>query len=144
MVDEYRRALCAPFHEAAYGARKDSPRVVMLAKNVERETNKVAETTVRLSLFALKHVGLEAARRPFQTIDAMLSARMPAPDLSLDKLQLLETEIESAINPIQVQYLMGDRSTQVKLELLERFRRYRDVLNQIIARLERELFGVKP
>lgn len=140
-VGEYKRALCAPFHLAAYGSRKSCPDLVMLAKNVERETNKVAETTIALSLGALSLAGIDEAMKAPKVLGAILSAQSPTSDLSLDRLQQMETELESELNPLQVQYIMGDRSTRVKMQLLEKFERYREVLDQIIAKLRKDVYG---
>lgn len=143
-VDEYRRALLAPLYAAHKGEKQDCPEVVQLMKHVAHGLNKVAETTMALSFAArrLPDATPESVCNVFDVGRAIMLSTFPGDEpLSFEQLHELETQIQSAIDPHQVAYLLGDHSTQRKRALLENFRRMRATIDRIIAWLERDLFG---
>ena len=142
---EYRRALLAPLGQAAFGSRVSCPKLVSLRKHVQQGENKVAETTAALAFGALSlGVGIEDVCKPFRLMDSILRAQVSTQThYTVNDLHAIETELESELNPLQLKYIMGDRSTGIKMKMLEKFEHYRDILDQLIVQLRKDLYGNK-
>jgi hypothetical protein len=141
-IKEYRRELVAPLAAAPFGSRRNSPRLVSLAKHVTAGENKAPETTAALLFGALERgVDIETVTRPLRLLDGMLRAQVPLPQLSLDDLQQVETEIEGICNNLQMRYMGGERTEKLLRDMLEKFERIHEVTGQIIAQLRKRLYG---
>lgn len=145
--NELKRSLLVPIYNAIYGSKVECPEIVMLAKNVERETNKAVPTIMALTLAPSRlHRPLSEALLFWEVGAAMTRAQYPAIDLprDIDELHELEQQIQCAIDPLQMKWMRRDHSTQVKRAMLERFKEYRRIVDRIIDWLERDLFGGNP
>lgn len=143
---EYKTALLAPLYQAQYGAKTECPDAVSLAKHVNSGMNRVAETTMKLTFTALRlGMSREIVRRPFLIGDAIVCAQFPAEQsMTFEQMQEIETVAEGRVNRLQMAYACGDHSTQTKQRLLEQAREQRKALDDLIKKLEEDLFGGRP
>lgn len=146
MVEQVKRAIDAAYDAAPHGSRVHVPKLNNLISNITREqpVNKLAETAVTVSVGLLALGGLDAARRFPLTLDAMLCATQEEPMRSLSDIQQIETRIEGRLNDLQMAYACGDESTQTKQQMLEEAKRHRAALDELIRKLENELYGGPP
>lgn len=141
-IREYRRELVAPLAAAPFGSRRNSPKLVSLSKHVTAGENKAPETTAALLFGALAlGVDIETVVSPLRMLEARLRAQVPLPQLSLEDLQQIETEIEGTCNNLQMRYMRGDRTEKLLRDMLEKFERIHEVSGQIIAQLRKRLYG---
>lgn len=146
MTAELRTTLKVAVSEAPRGSMLKAPKLDNLLSNMSRSpsVNHFCENAVFISRGLLHFAGLDAARRLPLAWDAMICASVPKPCHSLDELQKAETRIEGKLNDLQMAYATGDKSTQTKQKMLEDARKHRAALDELIAELERELYGTEP
>lgn len=145
--DELKRSLLAPVYNAIYGSKTDCPELVMLAKNVERGTNRAIDTVDTLSLAAPRlHRPLSEALLFSNTLSATIRAQYPAqfPAMEIEDLNDLETELQGSFDLIQNKIWRKDYSAKTLREGLEQLYKLRDAINRYIEWIERRLYGGKP
>lgn len=146
MVEQVKRAIDAAYDAAPHGSRVHVPKLDNLISNITRApaVNKLAESAVTVSVGLLALGGLDAARRFPLTLDAMICATQEEPMRSFDEIQRIETRIEGRLNDLQMAFACGDESAQTKQQMLDEAKRHRAALDELIKKLEQELYGGPP
>lgn len=127
---------------APWGKRSEPMR--QLEKDVLGRKNRAFETIAKLLLGAQDNgVDLVTVLEFPQLLTAILRDRQEeVPELVWKEIEFLETQIECAMNPIQVAMMQGDRSTPRKEQLLALVIRNIDVLQKMQRVLEHELLAL--
>lgn len=130
---------------APWGKRSDDVR--QLEKDVlGRQKTRALRTVAKLLLSAQDNdVALCEVLEFPQLITAILRDRQEeAPHLVFDELHYLDTQIECAMNPVQVAMMQGDTSRPRKQQLLDLVVKHIDVLQKMQCALEHELLAAGP
>ena len=125
---------------APWGKRSDDVR--QLEKDVlGRQKTRALRTVAKLLLSAQDNgVELPQVLEFPQLITAILRDRQEeAPHLVYNELHFLDTQIECAMNPVQVAMMQGDTSRPRKQQLLDLVVKHIDVLQQMQRALEHDL-----
>ncbi|MEX1185342.1 MAG: hypothetical protein WEA80_01975 [Gemmatimonadaceae bacterium] len=128
---------------AAWGRR--SAEIRQLEKDVLHRRTRAFRTTARLLLSAQDNgVELSEALEFPQLLTAVLRNRQEeAPHLAFNEFHFLETQIECAINPVQVAMMQGDTSRPRKQQLHGLLVRNIEILQQMQRMLELDLYDLQ-
>lgn len=124
---------------------KRSAEIRQLEKDVLHRRTRAFRTTAKLLLSAQDNgVSLTEVLEFPQVLTAILRNRQEeAPHLVFNEIQFLETQVECAMNPVQVAMMQGDTSRPRKQQLHKLVMRNIEILQQMQRALEHELFATE-
>lgn len=139
LTRELTTSLLAPIHLAAYGAKVTEPEIVMLAKNLQRASNKAVETWVKIVDGALRlRADTDLVERHCHLMLAYVRRSRPTSQRTLPELLAIETRLESEINPLQWEFAQDIRNGVLRRHLIRLVRRAIRNLEELLTKLERE------
>lgn len=143
-IEECQRVFTAPFGLAPHGSRVRCPQFDSLVKHVRYGDNKAPETLMKLA-FGYKSLGISKSANcgMFLHAASIVAAQYPSDVVSIEDLNVLETELQGDIDRYQTRLWKKDYSAKTLKETLDGLYKMRDVIDRMIEWVEKRLYGAK-
>jgi hypothetical protein len=136
--------LAREFRQRLLSFRSSSPRIQQLKKDLQQGRNKAPETICAILVDAFNDAKpISDVVSPARVITDFFSAHVTRARRKLADLMQLETVEEGELNCAQMKIAQGDRSTPALTELKKEIGEYRQVLDEIEAAVDQELYVPK-
>ena len=137
--------LTKEFRQQLLAFRSSNPRIQQLHKDLQQGRNRAPETICAILADAFNdEKPLAEVVSPVKTISDFFAAHAPKLRRRLCELLPLETREEGRMNNTEMRVAQGDLSRPTLVELKREVCELRELLNEMEAAIDAELFGAGP